>query len=1687
MSENFAITVVIPTFNRAVYLRRSIESLLAQKMSASDYEILIVDDGSTDNTRETCMGFASDARVKYAPETNQGIAAAKNRGVELARGNIILFFDDDDVADPQLLAEHLKSHAEHPNENVAVLGHTGWDASVKVDPLMDYIVGKGGFLFSYGTLKHGQFYDYTYFWGGRSSCKRRLLLEHGLFNPVFTFGSEDIELGYRLSLSAEFKVIYNEKARSHMIRPINFENFLARCQRQGKSQAWFSRLHPAREIQKWCNRPQAEGIWEFLKIDFERQVRLGRKLTEDANELSLRAARAGSNPGLKNRLKELSAQLERIYCRIFTKAKYEGLVEELHKLGDIPEHSAKQTFPDDASLPAFGAPKRILIIDLFIPVFNRASGCFRAFQLLKMLRELGYEVTFLAKYPQYADEYASYLEELGIEVIAGDPLAMEAGGTFSPCPLVHYDRLLGNRRWDLAVISFWDNAECYLPLIRKYSPTTPIVIDTVDIVFLRKIREAGLFSQQGAMAAAVANKERELAIYRKADRLWVVTEADRAAVGDYVPGVPIDVVSNVHPIVKEQKNFGATKDLLFVGNFWHMPNVDAMAVFCELIFPLIQQKRPDIKVQIAGDNAPPGLKRYHSQSIQFLGHVPDLSQFLKSSRVSIAPLRYGAGMKGKIGEALSWSLPVVTTTIGAEGMNLVNGEHALIADSPMAFAEAVLRVYQDETLWIKLSRNGPVKVEGNWGYEVVKDKLAVTLAATIPNRPLVSIIILALNQLEHTRACLESLAAHVNVPHEIIIVDNGSTDGTPEFLRQWRNTHENCAVIRNETNRGFSGGNNQGLAVARGDYLLLLNNDTIVTRGLLENLLGVFDRHPHTGIVGPVSNNVSGHQRVEEATYGDLQEMLAFAKQWMRNHRQQSFEVSRAVGFCLVAKRQVIHAIAGLDERFGSGNFEDDDFSIRAQLAGFRIRIAKDAFIHHTGSQTFKGAKIDYRRAMQRNWELFKTKWKMPADWTMEKGYRLPVSLPDGVSLKAPLPDITASHQPDATRRHWEEISRAPKAKAAPVTLPPVAQIGQLGEARKLLGQKKFPSAWKAAFDAISKRPFHPEALLLLAEIALAASDSASARQCAQRAREIAPDWSTPKQFLKKSLHGNAKPEWLKLPDEIKNQKLKIRNSLSICLIVKNEEQFLAQCLKSIRDLAQQIIVVDTGSTDRTVEIAKEFGAEIYSHAWNDDFAAARNAALEHATGDWILVLDADEELPEAEHEKLRADMGKSDVIAYRLPLVNRGKEADGQSFVPRLFRNAPGVYYFGRIHEQVFPSLLAHGKSWGLPTHFGTAQLLHHGYTKEMVRDRNKIERNLKLLRQAIAENPTDANLMMNFGLELVRTDDLAGGVVKYREAFELMSAQATDETAPELREVLLTQFTCQLYKIREHEEVVRVLNSPLAKKCGLTASLHFALGLSQFELKNYGEAAKQMQQCLAKRKQLGLSPINTDILTVAPEHCLALSLAKLGDAAGAEKEFQKILGDPEYKNYENVKLDYANFLAGQNRLVEALQKLHELVAVNARNIVAWRTGGEIALSKPEFLEFARDWTGEAMRYVAEDFVITMQRAEALMLGGDTASAVELWERIWSSEREPRILAALILCEVIELPTTHAPQDEREEAAASRAFIGWYRKLLTAKAQQTIVRLNGQTDKLSRALPGAAKILESTMAEVDRGKTIKA
>ena len=938
---------------------------------------------------------------------------------------------------------------------------------------------------------------------------------------------------------------------------------------------------------------------------------------------------------------------------------------------------------------------------------------------------------------------------------------------------------------------------------------------------------------------------------------------------------------------------------------------------------------------------------------------------------------------------------------------------------------------------------------------------------------LTSIVILGYNQLAHTQKCLESLARHTPEPHEIIVVDNGSTDGSGEFLKTWQTQSRHHVLICNRTNQGFAAGNNQGLAVARGEWVVLLNNDTVVTEGWLAGMLAVLQEHPRTGVVGPMSNYVSGPQLVPQVTYSTLAELPDFAGRWNREHAGQSLEVPRAVGFCLLATRSLLGWIGGLDERFGSGNFEDDDFCIRAQLAGFGIRIAQSVFIHHTGSQTFKGANIDYRQAMLRNWGLFKTKWGMPADLSLEQGYQLPTALPNSAPLRVPLPSLAVSHQTGAEGRSWSE--RPPQAsKAAPITLPPCALQGHVGEARQLFRQKRLPAAWEKTLAALQVRPFHPEAFLLLAEIALAAGNGEVARRCAQHARDIAPDFKPARQFLKGKLRGNAKPQWLVLPETLTAKDRAPR--LSVCLIAKNEEPFLGRCLASVKGLADQIVLVDTGSTDRTVEIAQEHGAEVHSFPWTDDFSAARNSALEHVTGDWVLVLDADEELPPESHAALGKLIRAAAVMAWRLPIIDVGQEEEGRSYVPRLFRNAPALFFVGRVHEQVFSSIEVRRQEWGLDNRLGDAPLRHYGYTAELVKDRDKVARNLRLLEKAIEELPDEPSLIMNYGLELTRSGDRLQGLEQYRRAFQLMGSQPPALVVPELRESLLTQLATQLTAGKHFDELIGALTSPLARHGGLTASLHFSLGLALIETRQFAEAAEQMRQCLAKRSQPALSPVNKEIRKAGPAHCLALCLSQLQDQAGAGEAFRQAMAQDPASG--PVRADYARFLAQQNQPVEALQLFHALAAERPDEVSVWLAGGQVALSRPEFLEVALDWTAEAALKHPQNPAILTQRAESLLLAGRAEEAVAAWRQT-QPENNPVALGALVLCETASHQNS-PPPPAHLEPSVSQEFLRWYQRLVQFGAGALLTQVNGRLDTLRAILPSAASVLTAALAEAN-------
>jgi GT2 family glycosyltransferase/tetratricopeptide (TPR) repeat protein len=292
--------------------------------------------------------------------------------------------------------------------------------------------------------------------------------------------------------------------------------------------------------------------------------------------------------------------------------------------------------------------------------------------------------------------------------------------------------------------------------------------------------------------------------------------------------------------------------------------------------------------------------------------------------------------------------------------------------------------------------------------------------------PLTSVIVLTYNQLNYTQQCIESLFCHTPSPFELIIVDNGSSDGTVDYLANLDRSQTACLrihIIANPDNRGFAAGCNQGLAEARGRYCLLLNNDIVVTPAWLTKLIQPMG-HEHIGFSGPMSNCVSGRQRVSDVAYdtASLKGLDRFAREFGKRHTGQVIQQKRLVGFCLLIKRELIDRIGGLDERFKVGNFEDDDFCLRAVLAGYKGAIVKDCFVHHYGNQSFKGNRIDFNQQLLKNWDVFKAKWHIPPETPYTGQYQVPNQSrwADSANLYIP---VCASNQ--QTKKNRENTTRS--------------------------------------------------------------------------------------------------------------------------------------------------------------------------------------------------------------------------------------------------------------------------------------------------------------------------------------------------------------------------------------------------------------------------------------------------------------------------------------------------------------------------------------------------------------------------------------------------------------------------------------------------------------------------------------
>lgn len=369
--------------------------------------------------------------------------------------------------------------------------------------------------------------------------------------------------------------------------------------------------------------------------------------------------------------------------------------------------------------------KRVLVIDATTPQPDHDSGSLRLCNLLRLLLEEGHAVSFFADNRAFVAPYSAQLQQMGVEVL-WHPFLGNPASWFE-----HH-----GARFDLILISRHYIASSYIGLIRRHAPQARLVFDTVDLHYLREQRAAELSGNIEQQRAAQSTRDKELALVHASDITLVVSPVEKALLEREAPGARVEILSNVHEVFGRRRGFAERSGLMFVGGYQHPPNVDAALWFAREILPRVRAELPEVELHLIGSKAPPEVQALGElPGVNFHGFVADLEPFLDGCRLAVAPLRYGAGVKGKVNMSMSYGQPVIATGIAVEGMFAEPGRDVLVAETPEAFAAQILRAYRDPALWLSLSDHGLANVRQHFSFDAARAALARLFSAPEPGRP----------------------------------------------------------------------------------------------------------------------------------------------------------------------------------------------------------------------------------------------------------------------------------------------------------------------------------------------------------------------------------------------------------------------------------------------------------------------------------------------------------------------------------------------------------------------------------------------------------------------------------------------------------------------------------------------------------------------------------------------------------------------------------------------------------------------------------------------------------------------------------------------------------------------------------------------------------------------------------------
>ena len=615
-------SIVIPVFGAFAHTLACLRAIAAYPPTGA-FEVIVVDDASPDDSLAKLR--AIDGLHVHARAANGGFIAACNDGASLARGDVLVFLNNDTVPQPGWLDALLETFDTHPDAGL-------------VGAKLLYPDGRlqeaGGVVFNDGSgWNYGRFDD-------PGDCRYAYLRD------------TDYVSGAAIAI-----------ARALFQRLGGFD----------------TRYAPA--------------YYEDTDLAFAVRAAGLRVLVQPA---SVVVHDEGTTSGTDIKSGPKAAQVRN--QAVFAGKWRDALTMQL-PAGSVPTPALLHR-----------RQRQVLIIDALTPQPDRDSGSLRLVNLMRLLIEEDAHVVFMPANRCSDGAYTATLQRMGVECwhapyAARFPAWLREHGA----------------RFDVALVSRHYVAGEMLTLLRRYAPNARVLFDTVDLHYLRERRAAELSGDAAALRAAMRTRERELALIRQADATLVVSDVERALLAVDAPGADVRVLSNLHREAPQGPPWSQRDGLLFVGGFRHPPNVDAVLWFVREVFPRIRAARPDVEFHCVGGDVPHEIERLADiPGVRIHGHVPDLQPLLDGARASIAPLRYGAGVKGKVNQAMAHGLPVVATTAAVEGMHLREGEDVLVADDLAGFADAVLRLMDDESLWSRLSANGRDNVARHFSLDAAR-------------------------------------------------------------------------------------------------------------------------------------------------------------------------------------------------------------------------------------------------------------------------------------------------------------------------------------------------------------------------------------------------------------------------------------------------------------------------------------------------------------------------------------------------------------------------------------------------------------------------------------------------------------------------------------------------------------------------------------------------------------------------------------------------------------------------------------------------------------------------------------------------------------------------------------------------------------------------------------------------------